>query len=159
MNPANEYLDRVYWDKFNNQFAVPPESSKNAHRKLLPGQDLKKILSHKKQGTLSKNLEVQCDNVIYQIVQKTPSWRLRKAKVTIIKTLDGGVYIEHNGKNLPFKVHSQQEACGKIVDFKKIDTFFKEKKTRTVPSDHPWNKEGRAREKIKQYKMASQGGV
>ena len=44
IDDANEYTDRVYWDKFNNQFAVPPKSSKNAHRKLLPEQDLKKIL-------------------------------------------------------------------------------------------------------------------
>ena len=159
IDDANEYTDRVYWDKFNNQFAVPPESSKNAHRKLLPEQDLKKILSYKKQGTLSKNLEVQCDNVIYQIVQKNPSWRLRKAKVTIIKTLDGEMYIEHNGKNLPFKVLSQQEFCGKVIDSKKIDTFFKEKKAREIPFDHPWRREGRAGAKIKQYKAASQGGV
>lgn len=154
IDAANEYLDEVYWDKFNRQFAVPPESLENAHRELLPEQDLEKILSHKKQGTLSINLEVQCDNVIYQIVQQTPSWRLRKAKVTIIKTLDGDVYIEHNGKNLPFKVISQQEICGKVVDAKKIDTFFKEKKARKVPFDHPWHKEGRALAKIKAYKAA-----
>lgn len=159
IDEANEYLDNIYWDKFNSKFAIPPESSRDAHRKLFPEHDLKKILSHKQQGTLSKNLEVQCNNVIYQIVQKNPSWCLRKAKVTIIKTLDGEVYIEHNGKNLPFKVLSQQEICGKVVDSKKIDTFFKEKKTRKVPFDHPWNQEGRARAKMKQYKMASQGGA
>jgi hypothetical protein len=156
---ANKYLDKVYWNKYNNQFAVSPESSKDAHRKLLPEHNLKKILSSKKQGTLSKNLEVQCDNVIYQIVQKNPSRCLQRAKVTIIKTIEGEIYIEHNGKNLPFKVFSQQEFSGKIVDSKKIDTFFKEKKKIKVSFSHPWSKEGRARAKMNQYKMASQGGV
>jgi len=155
IDEANEYLDNLYWEKFNNQFAVSPESSKNAHRELLPEHDLKKILSDKQQGTLSKNLEVQFDNVIYQIVQETPSRYLQRAKITIIKTLDGEVYIEYNGKNLPFKVFSQQEISGKIIDSKKIDTFFKEKKTTKVSFRHPWNKEGRARAKMNQY----QGGV
>jgi len=161
MEEANEYLDNVYWDKFNKQFAVSPESSKDAHRKLLPVHNLKKILSYRQQGKLSKNLEVQCDNVIYQIVQKTPSRRLQKARVTIIKTIDGEVYIEHNGKNLPFKVFSQQEICGKIVDSKKIDTFFKEKKIKKVPFSHPWKKGGSwaIKNHSKRNKRTSQGSV
>jgi transposase len=155
IDEANEYLDNVYWNKFNNQFTVTPESSKDAHRELLPEQNLKKILSYKKQGTLSKNLEVQFDNVIYQIVQKNQSRRFQKTKVTIIKTIEGEIYIEHNGKDLPFKVFSQQKICGKIIDSKKIDTFFKEKKTKKVSFYHPWKKEGRARAKMNQY----QGGM
>jgi hypothetical protein len=113
-------------------------------------------LSHKKGGTLSKNLEVQCDNVIYQIISENSSWRLRKAKVTIIKGLDGEVYIEHNGKNLPFKILSGQETCGKEVDSKQIDIFLKEKKARKVPDDHPWKKQGRAKARMMQYKTTSQ---
>jgi hypothetical protein len=113
-------------------------------------------LSRKTDGTLSKNLEVQYDNVIYQIVQKNPSWRLRRAKVTIIKGISGEMYIEHNGKNLPFKVLSRQEVCGKVVNSKGLDTFFKDKKKRKVPDSHPWKQEGRATAKRKQYEMASQ---
>lgn len=158
IDKANEYLDNVYWKAYNDKFAVPPESTKDAHRELLREHDLKKILSHKKERTLSKNLEVQCDNVIYQIVLKSPSWSLRKAKVTIMQGIDGEVYIEYKGKNLPFKILSRQEISGKVVDLKEIDTFFKEKKARKAPYDHQWNKEGRATEKMKRYKIASQGG-
>ena len=64
---ANKFVDEVYWDTFNVKFAVSPESSEDVHRELLLEHDLKKILSIKKQGTLSKNLEVQYGNVIYQI--------------------------------------------------------------------------------------------
>jgi hypothetical protein len=159
IDEANQFLDRIYWDVYNNKFAVPAEFPKDAHRELLPEQDLKKILSHKKQGTLSKNLEVQCDNVIYQVMLDKPSWRLRRAKVTIIKGIDGEIYIEHNGKHLPFKILSRQELCGKVVDSKEIENFFREKKTRKVSYDHPWNKQGRAKAKIMQYKAASQGGI
>lgn len=156
IDEANKFLDNVYWNTYNDKFAISPESSKDAHRELLQGQELKKILSFKKQGTLSKNLEVQCDNVIYQIVLENPSWRLRKAKVTIIKGIDGEVYIEHNGKNLPYKIYSGQEVCGIEIGSKEIDTFFNEKKTRKVPYNHPWKKQGRAAAKMKQYEKASQ---
>jgi hypothetical protein len=156
IDEANEFLDNVYWDAYNDKFAVSPESPKDAHRELLQEHVLKKILSCKKQGTLSKNLEVQCDNVIYQIVLKNASRRLQRAKVTIIKGIDGEVCIEYNGMDLPFKILSGQEMCGKEVNSKEIDTFFNEKKTRKVPYDHPWNKQGRATAKMKQYKTASQ---
>ncbi len=159
MDEANIFLDDVYWNAYNDKFSIKPELSKNAHRELLQEQELKRILSYKKQGVLSKNLEVQCDNVIYQIVSKNLSRRLRKAKVTIIKGIDGEVYIQHNGKDLPFKIYSGQKVCGAEVGSKEIDTFFNEKKTRKVPYNHPWNKQGRAIAKMKRYKTASQGEV
>ena len=96
--------------------------------------------------------------MIYQIVLKNPSWILRKAIVTIITTLEGEIFIEHNGKDLPFKIFSKQEVSGKVIGSKSIDSFFKEKKERKVPDDHPWKKQGRAANKMKQYKTASQGG-
>lgn len=155
MDEANRFLDDVYWNVYNDKFAISPESSKDAHRELLQEHELKRILSYKKQGTLSKNLEVQCDNVIYQIVSEKPSWRLRKAKVTITKGMDGEVFIEYKGRNLPYKIYSGQEVCGKEVDSKEIDTFFHEKKTQKVAYNHPWNQQGRAVAKMKQYKAAS----
>lgn len=151
MDEANKFLDNVYWDIYNKQFAVLPESPRDAHRELLPEHNLEKILSCKKQGTLSKNLEVQSDNIIYQIVLKNPSWKLRHAKVTIIKAINGRVYIEHNGKNLPFKIFSEQKAYGNIVNPKQIDTFLKEKKTRKVPHTHPWKQQGRAEARKKKH--------
>jgi hypothetical protein len=159
IDEANQFLDHVYWDVYNSRFAVDAESPKDAHRELLAEHDLKKILSQKKQGTLSKNLEVQCDNVIYQITLENPSWCLRRAKVSIIKGVEGEVYIEYKGKNLPFKIFSNQESSGQIVDSKEIDRFFQEKKIRKVSYDHPYNKQGRAEAKMRQYRKALQRGI
>ena|SRR5271166_625254 len=159
IDEANQFLDSVYWDVYNSKFAIRAESPKDAHRELLSEHDLKKILSRKKQGTLSKNLEVQCDNVIYQITLENPSWCLRRAKVTIIKGIDGEVHIEHNCKNLPFKILSKQESSGKTVDSKEIDSFFREKKIRKVSHNHPYNKQGRAEAKIRQYKKVLEGAA
>lgn len=156
---ANKFLDDVYWNAYNNKFAILPESRKNAYRELLQEHDLKRILSCKKQRTLSKNLEVQCDNVIYQIISENPSWKLRRAKVTIIKGMDGEVHIEHNGKNLPFRIYSGQEVCGKEVNSKEVDRFLKEKIKRKVPYNHIWNQQGRAVLKMKQYGKVLQMGA
>ncbi len=157
IDEANEFLDNVYWDAYNAKFAVRAESPQDVHRELLREHDLKKILSRKTEGTLSKNLEVQCDNIIYQIVLKNPSWRLRCAKVTIIKGIDGEVHIEHKGENLPFKILTQQTVCGKEVNSKGIDIFLKEKKKRTVPDFHPWKQQGRAIAIRKQYYTLHEG--
>lgn len=156
IDEANHFLDSFYWDVYNSKFAIQAESPKDAHRELLTEHNLNKILSRKTQGTLSKNLEVQCDNVIYQITLEKPSWCLRKAKITIIKGMDGEVHIEHNGKNLPFKVFSKQECSGKTVDSKEIDSFFREKKIRKVSYNHPYNQQGRAEAKIRQYRKVLQ---
>jgi hypothetical protein len=71
--------------------------------------------------------------------------------VTIIKEIDGEVHIEYKGKDLPFKIFSNQEFSGKTVDSKEIDSFFREKKIRKASYGHPYNKQGRAEAKMKQF--------
>ena len=44
IDEANQFLDSTYWNKFNEQFAVPPASANNAYRPLLEEHDLKKIV-------------------------------------------------------------------------------------------------------------------
>lgn len=153
---ANKFLEEVYWDTFNAKFAIAPRSPENSHRELLPEHNLKRILAIKKHGTLSKNLEVQYAKTIYQIELKKPSWRLRGAKVTIIKTIEGEIFIEHNGKDLPYKILTEQRAARTSVNPKELDTFFleKEKRSRDVPKRHPWKREARAAAKLKAYKTA-----
>jgi hypothetical protein len=147
---ANLFLNK-YWDIFNKKFASEAECKEDAHRKLLPEHDLEKILCYKVERTVSKNLELQYDNVVYQIVLEKPSLSLRRAKVMVIKGLKGQIYIEYKGKYLPFKIHSQQEFKGKEVDSKQINSFLKKPKEREIPFHHPWKQQGRAEAKIKQY--------
>jgi hypothetical protein len=148
---ANQFLHNEYWDIFNQKFSVEPELKENAHRELLPEHDLEKILCYKTYRIISKNLEVQYNNTIYQIALKKPSWSLRKAKVTIIEGLTGQVYIEYKGKYLPFKIYYQQEFKGTEVNSKEIDRFLKEKRQYHVAQNHPWNQEGKAEVKKRDW--------
>jgi len=63
---GNAYLPE-FRQVFNRRFAVVPRSSHNAHRPLLKKENLDRILTHQETRTLSKNLTVQYNKVIYQI--------------------------------------------------------------------------------------------
>lgn len=147
---ANQFLI-TYWDTFNKKFAVLPECQKNAHRELLPEQDLRRILCHKEGRTISKNLELQYKNIVYQINIEKPSWSLRGAKVMIFEKLNGEISIEYKGRSLPFKVHSEQEFKGTEVDAKAVDLFLKDIKKRKISYHHPWKQQGRSLAKKKQF--------
>jgi hypothetical protein len=152
IDEANRFLDEGYWEKNNLKFAIEPASSDDVHRKLLQEHNLNRILCLKEQRTLSKNLELQYENKIYQIVPNIPSWSLRKARVTIIIGLEKEMSIEYKGKDLSFRSICEQEVKGQEVDSKRIDNFLKTKKAVKVSIHHPWSQEGRAIAKINDFK-------
>jgi len=146
---GNRFLE-AYWEVHNMKFAVLPENKHDAHRKILPDQDLSKIFSIKQQRTVSKNLEVQYKNRIYQIITETPSKSLCKAQVTILEGRDGKVLMEYKGRQVRFREYGKQEYKGKEVDSKDIDRFLTEAKTRKLSDNHPWKREGKASYKRRQ---------
>jgi hypothetical protein len=147
---GNQFLES-YWKIHNRRFKIDPEDSRNAHRKILPEQDLSKIFSIKEYRKVSKNLEVQYNNVIYQILQKSPLRSLCRARVSIIESLNGKITMEYKGRQLPFREYGKQEYAGKEVDPKEVDRFLKDAKSRRVSYNHPWNQEGRATQKRHRY--------
>ena len=106
---------------FNKKFMVAPRDKNNAHRVLLPEQNLERILCIKSERKVTKNLEIQYNNKIYQIIPEKPSRSLIKACVTVLERLDGQISIEHQGRQLPFKLFSEQEANGEVINSKEID--------------------------------------
>ena len=148
---GNRFLES-YWKVHNDKFSVLPEDRKDAHRKVLLEHDLSKIFSIKQYRKVSKNLEIQYKNTIYQLVQESPSKSLYKAQVTVIESKNGEVEIEYNGRILPSRKLEKQEYKGDEVDQKDIDRFLKEVKARKVPQNHPW-KHGGALQKVKEQHL------
>src|SRR4030042_1036441 len=66
IDTANAFLPQFRED-FNRRFAVQPRSNHDAHRPLLKTANLDLIFTHQKTGTLSKNLTLQANKIIYQI--------------------------------------------------------------------------------------------
>ena len=139
MENANDFLPEFLED-FNRRFAVQPRSSHDAHRPLLKSDDLDTILTRQKTGTLSKNLTVQYNKVIYQVQTKRPDYALRKARVTVCENAEGDVTILYKNKPLPYSIYQQSVRQSEVVDTKTLDSHIK---TPTTPSpDHPWRQYG-----------------
>ena len=148
---ANQFLP-YFWDKFNKQFKVPPKNTNDAHRHLAMGQNLDDILCLKNPRKVSKNLEIQYNNKIYQLISDKPSRVLRGATIMVLERLGGKIILEYQGKHLPYKLFGEQETNGKEVTSKEIDRFLNHVSTyKKVSNSHPWKQEGRAEAKRREF--------
>jgi transposase len=136
MAAGNAYLPEFRED-FNRRFAVEPRSTHDAHRPLLPTENLDLILSHQKTGILSKNLTVQSNKVIYQIQSDRPDYALRKAKVTICENPKGEVTILYKNNSLAFTIYHKPSRQAEVVDTKTLNHQI-----RSPAPDHPWRQYG-----------------
>lgn len=138
---ANRFLEKSdYWARFNNKFAVQPVSEENAHKSVSSECNLDEVLCFKETRVVTKNLELQYNGVIYQILPEDWSRGLCGARVSIIKKLDGSLFIEYRGRKLRFKEYGKQIYAGLEVDSKEIDRFLKRKPPTGASDSHPWKK-------------------
>jgi transposase len=144
MQAGNAFLPE-FRDDFNNRFAVVPRSNHDAHRPLLPSENLDLILCHQETRTLTKNLTVHYHNVIYQIQTQRPTYAMRKAKVLVCENAKGDVIILYNGKVLDYTLYQKPVRQAEVVNSKSIDTHLK-KPYKPAP-DHPWRRYGKSLQK------------
>jgi hypothetical protein len=137
---ANEYAPEFITD-FNNRFAAQPRSSHDAHRPLLPSDDLDLIFTKQDFRILSKNLTLQYKKVVYQIQTSRPSYAMRKAQVTVCEDPQGEISILYKGRPLDYTVFQKQQRQAEVVASKSIDA--KLKKPHKPAKDHPWRTYGR----------------
>jgi hypothetical protein len=140
MEAGNAYLPEFRED-FNRRFAVQPRSSHNAHRPLLASENLDIILTHQKTGTLSKNLTVQSNYVVYQIQSNRPGYAMRNAQVTICENAKGEVTVLYHNKPLSYTIYQKPVRQAEIVDTKTLDHQIRTPKPPAL--DHPWRQYGR----------------
>jgi transposase len=134
---ANAYLPE-FRDDFNRRFAVAPRSTHDAHRPLLKTENLDVILTHQKTGTLSKNLTVQSNKVIYQIQSDRPDYTLRNAQVTVCENAKGEVTLLYKNKPLSYTIYHKPIRQAEVVDTKTLDRQIKTPKP--PDPDHPWRR-------------------
>lgn len=138
MTDGNIYLPEFMAD-LNQRFAVEPRSSADAHRPLTPKDDLARILSWQETRSLSKNLTLQFQKIVYQIQTKRPTYALRKAQVLVCVNAQEEITILYNGKVLPYSIYKQQAKQAEIVSTKQLDLALKAKRLPPKPApDHPW---------------------
>jgi transposase len=137
---GNAYLPEFRQD-FNARFGEDPRSAVDLHRPLTAKDDLARILTWQEPRSVSKNLTIQFEKVVYQIQTDRPSYTLRHAQVTVCLNAQEQVTILYNGKALPFTIYHQQAKQAEIVSAKQLDLALKEKHLPSKPApDHPWRR-------------------
>lgn len=143
---ANAYLPE-FIEEYNARFAVTARSSESAHRPLQKGEDLDRVLTLCERRTLSKNLTLSYNNVIYQIKTKRAAYTMRSAHVEVRETSRGEVTIEYKGRALEYNVFREQEKHqAKIVPSKLLQPVAAlaaarpKQKRGPVPLSHPWRR-------------------
>jgi transposase len=142
---ANAYLPE-FIKEYNARFAVPPRCAEAAHRPLPAGEELDRVLVLCERRTLSKNLTLSYDNVIYQIITKRAAYTMRSAHVEVRETRSGEITIEYKGRPLEYSIYREQERHqGKVIPAKLMAAPLSrvpppKTKARVVPLSHPWRR-------------------
>src|SRR4030042_1169016 len=143
---GNAYAPEFIAD-FNVRFAVAPRDLDDAHRPLLPSEDLTRVLTVQERRVLSKNLTLQYNKVVYQIQTARPTYALRKATVVVRENRKGEIAIEYQGKPLAYTVYREQTRQGEVASSKqiamKLDALAfppTKHKPHIPPADHPWRR-------------------
>jgi transposase len=140
MAAGNAYLPE-FRDDYNRRFAVVPRSSHDAHRPLLKTDNLDQILTHQEPRSLSKNLTIQYNKVIYQIQTNRPTYALRNASVTVCENIQGEIKILYKGKTLAYSLYHKPPRQAEVVTTKSLN--HKSRQPKPPAMDHPWRQYGR----------------
>lgn len=141
---ANAYLPKFITD-YNQRFAVAPRSAESAHRPLAKGEDPERVLTLCERRTLSKNLTLSYNNVIYQIKTKRAAYTMRGAHVEVREKSNGELTIEYKQRPLAYTIYQEQEQQqGKVIESKLLHPAAAraaarpKQKRKPVPMTHPW---------------------
>jgi hypothetical protein len=116
---ANAFLPR-YMADYNVRFAKPPRFDKDMHRPLAPQDDLD--FAWRVERTVTHNLTVQYDRVIFLIEPNDYTKILPRKKVEVFDYPDGRIEIRHNGLPLPYRTFDKIRRVdqGAIVENKRL---------------------------------------
>ena len=139
---ANAFLP-IFLSDFNGRFAVAARNPEDAHRPVLHTEhELGLILARHTSRQISKDLEVQYNNSIYQIQTTSPCYTLRRAQMTVCESFDGRVTLLYKGRELPYKCLSKDQKCQQKMDAKELNTAVDKAIKRRTPykpkANHPW---------------------
>ena len=128
---------------FNNKFEKAPKNPIDAHKPLTKDLNLDKAFRLKYTRSISPNLTLQFNGVLYQIYADKLEYTLRKTTATIFEDREGNLSFEGNGKKLKAVAYDEQEAPIAEVSAKELATLLrgeKEKKKYIPPLSHPWKR-------------------
>jgi Winged helix-turn helix len=118
---ANAFLPGFLEDH-NRRFAKEPFSGTDAHRPVPQDIVLEDIFAWKEERTVTRNLTLQYDKVLFLLEPNEITRLLARQRVTLIDYPDGRLAIRHNGVDLPYRTYDklQRVTQAAIVENKRL---------------------------------------
>jgi hypothetical protein len=118
---ANAFLPR-FMDDYNRRFAKVAFSNKDLHRPLNEHDDLGDIFAWQEERTVTKDLTLQYDQVLFLLEPNAITRSLARQRVMVYDYPDGRVAIKHQGRELPYRTFDRRPQVnqGAIVENKRL---------------------------------------
>ena len=118
---GNQLLPSFLAD-YNARFGKEPRNPKNLHRPLLAGDDLTDVFAWREERTVSSNLTLQYDKVVFLLEPNEITRELRRKRVTVVDYPDGRLAIRYRGLDLPYTTFDKlrQVSQASIVENKHL---------------------------------------
>ena len=138
LEEANHFLPK-FLEEHNKKYAKRPISALDAYRPLNKNKPLKYILSKKEERKVSKNLEIQYENEIYQLTAPNGVC-LSNQKITVITTLDNKQFFEYQGYLLDAVRYSDVGYRKPGICIEQLMRNWKVKQKHKPSMRHSWRK-------------------
>lgn len=125
LEAGNQYLSE-FAEMYNKKFGKPPLVNKDAHRELLPHEGLDEVFCWKEERTVSYNLTIQYNKVLYLIEDNVNNRKLARKHVVVYDYPDGSIKIKYNDCVIPYSIlydRLQTIEQGAIVENKRLSNI------------------------------------
>jgi hypothetical protein len=121
MMAGNAFLP-AFMAGYNTRFAKPPFDNRDLHRSCADHADLDNAFAWKEERSVSVNLTLQYDQVMFILEPNEITRALARKRVTVIDYPDGRLAIRHNGVDLPYRVFDKRPQVNQaaIVENKRL---------------------------------------
>ena len=119
---GNAFLP-AFMENYNARFAKAPFEDRDVHRALVVGHDdLDDAFAWKEERTVSVNLTLQYDQVLFILEPTGIARSLARKRVTVIDYPDGRLAIRYNGVDLPYRTFDKRPQVNQaaIVENKRL---------------------------------------
>lgn len=135
---ANKFVDEIFLEKFNKQFAVVPQRRGDLHRPLTKyeKQNLDKIFSVRNYRIVNNDFTVKFERAWYQLEKEQPCLVRQKETICIEERISGEMLFCLKDKHLNYRLLPERPKRIAMP----IIALAKNKPAWRPPADHPWRK-------------------
>ena len=121
MAAGNAFLP-AFMAAYNARFAKPPFDERDLHRSFADYDDLDDAFAWKEERSVSVNLTLQYDQVMFILEPNAITRSLARKRVTVIDYPDGRLAIRHDGVDLPYRAFDKRPQVNQaaIVENKRL---------------------------------------